>query len=105
MDQWSHCAVVPLYVLFEDLIGLRPTTPGYATYELRPQLAEAPAMDVIAQTPAGPIRIETQPTNDGCEVMVTGGANGVGRLLTPKESIDLNPGERSSIFLHRADRA
>ena len=22
-DQWSHCAVAPLFVLFEDLVGLR----------------------------------------------------------------------------------
>jgi hypothetical protein len=104
-DQWSHCAVVPLYVLFEDLIGLRPTTPGFATYELRPQLADAPAMDVVAQTPVGPLRVQTQPTSDGCEAIVTAAVKGAGRMVTSKESIELRPGERTSIFQHRADRA
>ena len=69
--QWSHCAVVPLYVLFEDLIGLRPLTPGYQTYEIRPQLAEAPAFEAVAHTPVGPVRVKTMPTADGCEVRLT----------------------------------
>ena len=29
-EQWSHCAVVPLYILAQDIAGIRPTAPGYA---------------------------------------------------------------------------
>ena len=29
-QQWSHCAVAPLYVLYMSLLGLRPLEPGFA---------------------------------------------------------------------------
>ncbi len=41
-EQWSHCAVVPLYVLAQDIAGVRPTSPGYATCQIRPQLGDLP---------------------------------------------------------------
>ena len=36
--QWSHCAVVPLYVLFQDIAGIRPTAPGFSRFQVRPSL-------------------------------------------------------------------
>jgi len=32
--QWSHCAVVPLYVLFMSLAGIRPLEPGFKRLEI-----------------------------------------------------------------------
>lgn len=103
-SQWSHCAVVPLYVLFEDLIGLRPVTPGYATYEIRPRLAEASAFEATAHTPVGPVRVKTSPTADGCEVRVTAAPGGNGMLVTDI-NVALRPSEERSIYLHRRGRA
>ena len=57
-DQWSHCAVVPLYVLYMDIAGIKPHTPGYRTYEITPQLADIRSMDLIAYTVRGPIRMK-----------------------------------------------
>lgn len=37
-DQWSHCPVVPLYVLSQDIAGIRATSPGFATCSITPQL-------------------------------------------------------------------
>jgi hypothetical protein len=103
--QWSHCAVVPLYVLFEDLIGLRPLTPGYQTYEIRPQLAEAPAFEAVAHTPVGPVRVKTMPTADGCEVRLTAAPAGAGQLNAGNNLSPLQAGQTASVYLHRRDRA
>jgi hypothetical protein len=103
-SQWSHCAVVPLFVLFEDLIGLRPLTPGYKTYELRPRLAEAPALEAAAHTPVGPVRLKTTPTADGCQVQITAAPGGEGQLVAPDKVIGMRAGEETSIYLHRAGR-
>ena len=43
-DEWSHCCVSPIYVLFSDIAGIRPTAPGFARCQIRPQLGR----------PAGP---------------------------------------------------
>jgi len=55
-QQWSHCAVAPLYILFHGLLGLRPLTPGFRRVECRPQLADLHALEVTAWTVQGPIR-------------------------------------------------
>ena len=36
--QWSHCAVVPLYIAYHGLMGLKPLAPGFERYELRRSL-------------------------------------------------------------------
>src|SRR5208283_1831111 len=55
-DQWSHCAVAPLYVVYHCLMGLRPLVPGCSRVEIRPQLADLESLDVVAHTVRGPIR-------------------------------------------------
>ena len=38
-QQWSHCPVVPLYIAYQGLMGLKPLEPGFKRFELRPRLA------------------------------------------------------------------
>lgn len=54
-DLWSHCAVVPLYILSQDIAGIRPVTPGYATCVIRPQPSDLEQVEVTVHTPHGPI--------------------------------------------------
>ncbi len=54
-QQWSHCAVVPLYLACHGLAGIRPLAPGFARTEIRPQLADLPDLDLTVQTVRGPI--------------------------------------------------
>lgn len=54
-DQFSHCPVAPLIVLYQCLAGIRPTAPGFAQCEIRPQLADIGDIDIVAHTPRGPI--------------------------------------------------
>jgi hypothetical protein len=56
-QQWSHCAVAPLYVAFHGLMGLRPLAPGFSRYELRPQFADIEALELTAYTASGPISV------------------------------------------------
>ena len=55
MSQWSHAAVVPLYIAAMSLAGIRALAPGFARYEIRPQLADLPDLALDVQTPRGPI--------------------------------------------------
>jgi alpha-L-rhamnosidase len=57
-DQWSHCAVVPLYVLYMSIAGIKPLTPGYRTYEIVPQCADIRSLELTAHTVKGSIRLK-----------------------------------------------
>jgi hypothetical protein len=59
-QQWSHCAVVPLYLTFHGLAGLRPLTPGFGHVEVRPQLADLNRLELTAHTVQGPIRFHSR---------------------------------------------
>jgi alpha-L-rhamnosidase len=55
-EQWSHCAVVPLYILAQDIAGIRPTAPGYTRCQIRPQLGDLRELTTTVYTPRGPLR-------------------------------------------------
>jgi len=59
-SQWSHCAVVPLYVLHQDVAGIRPTEPGFRRCEIRPQLADLRELRLTSHTARGPIRFRAE---------------------------------------------
>jgi alpha-L-rhamnosidase len=59
-SQWSHCAVVPLYVLYMSVAGLTPIVPGFKRVEIRPQLSDLESLDLTARTVQGPIRFVSQ---------------------------------------------
>lgn len=59
-DQWSHCAVVPLYVLYMSVAGIKPLLPGYRKFEIVPQFADIGSLELTAHTVGGPIAIKTK---------------------------------------------
>ncbi|HEX9115740.1 MAG TPA: alpha-L-rhamnosidase C-terminal domain-containing protein, partial [Anaerolineae bacterium] len=59
-QQWSHCAVVPLYLAYHGLMRLRPLEPGFKRYELRPQPADLQELELTAFTVRGPIRMRSR---------------------------------------------
>ena len=67
-EQWSHCAVVPLYILAQDIAGIRPTAPGYARCQIRPQLGDLQQLDLIVHTPHGPLHFMSRTEADGCRL-------------------------------------
>jgi hypothetical protein len=58
-SQWSHCAVVPLYVLYMNIAGIKPLLPGYCRYEIVPQFADIDSLELTAHTVLGPIVVKT----------------------------------------------
>jgi len=82
-DQWSHCAVGPLFVLFMDLAGIRPAAPGFERVVVRPQLGDLPEVELTCHTPRGPIAFQAEPQEEGHHVRITLPAGCPGELRLP----------------------
>jgi len=59
-SQWSHCPVVPLYILYMGILGFHPLKPGFEEISIRPQLADITSIKTVAQTIKGPINFESE---------------------------------------------
>ncbi len=59
-DLWSHCAVVPLYLLFMGVAGITPTAPGFARCRIRPQPADLTTVTLAVPTPRGELFFQTE---------------------------------------------
>ncbi len=64
LSQWSHCPLAPIFVLHQDLVGLRPLAPGFARLQLRPQLGDLPDLHVVSHTPRGAIEFRSRRDGD-----------------------------------------
>ena len=90
--QWSHCAVVPLYIAYYGLLGLKPLTPGFQRFELRPQFADLASLDLTAFTVQGPLNVRAQGPRGQREVTLQLPPGGHGELVLPRdEKVDLPP--------------
>ena len=56
----SHCAVSPLILLHQGILGLRPLKPGYAELEIRPQLCDLPSLETTAYIPQGAVHLKSR---------------------------------------------
>ena len=84
--QWSHCAVSPLYVLFMDIAGIRPITPGFKRCQIRPQLGDLEELDLTCYTPQGPIGFESRKSPAGHDITLSLPPGCEGELLVSKET-------------------
>jgi hypothetical protein len=85
--QWSHCAVAPLYIAYQGLMGLKPLEPGFKRFELRPQLGDLEDLDLTAFTVLGPISLRSRRNPGGREVVLTLPLGGQGELILPQDQI------------------
>jgi hypothetical protein len=69
-SEWSHCPLAPIYVLYQDIVGLRPLAPGFARLQLRPQLSDLADLEVTAHTPRGPVQFRAKRVGNVHEVEV-----------------------------------
>jgi hypothetical protein len=83
--QWSHCAVVPLYIAYHGLLGLKPLAPGFKRFELRPQLADLADLDLTAFTVQGPLNFRAQGPRGKREVTLHLPPGGHGELVLPRD--------------------
>jgi len=92
-DQWSHCPVAPLYVAFMSLAGIRPTAPGFARCEIRPQLGDLGRLELTAHTVRGPIGFAAERVEDGHDLLLAVPEGIAAELVLPNEAIGLGAGE------------
>ena len=64
-NAWGQCAVAPILALSGELLGVRPTAPGFAEAELRPQLGDLAWLRGEVPTPRGPIRLSLSRDGSG----------------------------------------
>ncbi|MCB9782736.1 MAG: alpha-L-rhamnosidase N-terminal domain-containing protein [Candidatus Omnitrophica bacterium] len=83
---WSHCPVSPVFVLYMDIAGIRPTSPGFDTCVVRPQLSGFGQLELTSHTPHGPIHFIATPENGGHRVTVTMPEDCEGELLLPSSA-------------------
>ena len=92
-QQWSHCAVVPLYIAFHGLMGLKPLEPGFKRFELRPQLADLADLadlDLTAYTAQGPVSLRASGKPGDREVVLQLPPAGRGEVILPQaETVEL----------------
>jgi hypothetical protein len=70
-DEYNYFQVTPLNVLFTEVAGIQPLTPGFARARIRPQLADLGSLDLISHTRHGGIRFTAEPSRTGHHVRVT----------------------------------
>jgi alpha-L-rhamnosidase len=92
-DQFSHCALSPLIVLFESVVGLKATAPGFATYLIEPQLADLGDLLLTAHTVNGPFRFAAKAIDGGHDITVTVPAAGRGEYRVAGKNLPLIAGQ------------
>jgi hypothetical protein len=89
-QQWSHCAVAPLYITYMSLAGIRPLEPGFKRVEIRPQLADVEDLALTAWTVKGPLRFSARGKKGDRTLTVEVPAGSKGELvLDEKEKVNL----------------
>jgi hypothetical protein len=91
LDILSHCPAAPLTMAVHGIVGLRPTQPGFAEYEIRPGLGDITSFSIELRLPIGLctfsveeldgrrwIRVVPPPMGQGVLVM----ADGLRHVLT-----------------------
>ena len=75
-----------------SLAGVRPMAPGFARYEIRPQLADLPDLSLQVQTPRGPIGVSGQGALGARTLRLTLPPGAVGELVVHRdEQLALKP--------------
>jgi len=67
-SEWSHCPVSPLILLYHGIMGLRATSPGYATCVIAPQPGDLKEIACRAHTVRGAIDFSVRRTEGGREL-------------------------------------
>jgi alpha-L-rhamnosidase len=83
MSQFGHCPVAPIFVLISDIVGLKATAPGFKRFELRPQLADLPDLDITAHSVRGAFRFVSRHMGDHHAVDFASPDGCEGELLLP----------------------
>jgi hypothetical protein len=98
--QWSHSPMAPLIMMHMGVAGVRPTRPGYAECDIRPQPGSLQQFEIVTHTPKGLIAVgyAAQGSAPRLSLSIPAGVNArlilpSGQLLgerTPETTADAN---------------
>jgi hypothetical protein len=92
-SEWSHCPVSPLILLYHGIMGLRATSPGFATCVIAPQPGDLKQIAFQAHTVRGPISFSLKPAGAGHELRLqVPAAIEAELILDERENVLLPPG-------------
>lgn len=104
-EQWSHCAIVPLYILYMSIVGIRPLEPGFGRCEIRPQLGDLGELHCVANTVRGGIVFDSKGKVGDRTITISMPAGCEGELvIREEESVKLEPLSDQVIDGHRRYR-
>jgi hypothetical protein len=55
-DLWSHCGIVPLYMMYMGIAGIEPVEPGFARFRIRPQVADLERLELTVPCASGMLK-------------------------------------------------
>jgi hypothetical protein len=91
-QQWSHCAVSPLYIAYMGLAGIKPLEPGFKRVELRPQPADLSQLELVARTVRGPLLFRSLGNRGNRDLSLELPKGCEGELILPeREEVELVP--------------
>jgi hypothetical protein len=93
-SEWSHCPVSPLILLYHGIMGLKATSPGFATCVIAPQPCDLKQIECQAWTVRGPISFSLKRESAGRELKLMVPAEIDAELiLEASEDVGLSPGK------------
>jgi hypothetical protein len=91
-DLWSHCAIVPLYVTFMSIAGIRPAAPGFTQCTIRPQPADLQQLELTIRTVRGDIHFASRGLRGDRELTLEVPSTiQATLLLDPREKVGFGP--------------
>ena len=91
-QQYSHCAVAPIVMMYQGIAGIQPLEPGYEIFQIRPQLGDLKEVELYPQTVKGNIVFKSKGTKGGRELYleIPEGTTAI-LMLDAREKVNLNP--------------
>ena len=85
-QDWNHAwGAAPANIIPRHLVGVEPTSPGFATMRIKPQIADLREIDAVIPTIRGTVSVSIRKTKDSCQFSITTPANTKSEVWLLKE--------------------
>jgi hypothetical protein len=83
---WAQSNPVPMIALYQIVLGVRPTAPGFAEYEVRPQPGDLASIEGTVHSPRGAIAVRAEGRQRGFALTWKAPAKSQGALIVPSNA-------------------
>ena len=86
-QDWNHAwGAAPANIIPRRLVGVEPTAPGFATLQIKPQVASLHRVDAVVPTIRGSVSVSIQINGDHYRLDTITPANTISEICLPKKS-------------------